>query len=92
MGSTQQIVLGVICLGAAFAFGNYVNNHPPLEPNALNNLSVAADQVAHGNIHSRLPSGNLEVAERRPAGIATMRQALTSRFSLPGSSATIPGE
>ena len=92
MGSTQQIVLGVICLGAAFAFGNYVNNHPPLEPNALNNLSVAADQVAHGNIHSRLPSGNLEVAEKRPAGIATMRQALTSRFSLPGSSATIPGE
>ncbi len=92
MGSTQQIVLGVICLAAAFAFGNYVNNHPPLQPNALNNLGVAADQVAHGNIHSRLPSGNLEVTEKRPAGIATMRQALTSRFSLPDPSATITAE
>ena len=28
MGSFQQISLGVVCLVAAFMFGNYVNNHP----------------------------------------------------------------
>ncbi len=28
MGSFQQISLGIICLVAAFMFGNYVNHHP----------------------------------------------------------------
>ncbi|MFK7769318.1 MAG: LysM peptidoglycan-binding domain-containing protein [Mariniblastus sp.] len=84
MGSVQQVVLGIICLVAAFAFGNYVNNNPPLHNVAETDASVSADQVAQsGNIQSRLPSGSLDLVEQRASNIATVRQPLKSRFSLP---------
>lgn len=86
MGSFQQISLGAICLGAAFAFGNYVNNNPPTSDHPFDQTSAAengSDKLSIGNIQSRLADDSFDIINKRPAPIATMRKPLKPRFSVP---------
>jgi len=85
MASFQQISIGIVCLVAAFAFGNYVNNHPPTDPDQVALKSDSESQT--GNVQSRLTVAGLDIVEKRPAPIATMRQTLKPRFGVPSSSA-----
>lgn len=87
MGSLQQISIGIVCLVAAFVFGNYVNNH---QSGAHPNDVLDGDQVSaqpDGNVQSRLIDG-VEFVEKRPASIATMRNRLEPRFSMPATDST----
>ena len=92
MGSFQQICLGGICLVAAYMFGNYVNNNPPLNSAAENPSAVFSqfgsgnNQLSNGsntaqatasNIQSRLPISNFSPVENKPAPIATMTVSYT---------------
>ena len=96
MGSFQQICLGGICLAAAYFFGNYVNNNPPLNSASetpvagFSQFGSANDQATHGDaplisgrIQSRLPISNFAPIENKPAPIATMKTPLKSRFAVP---------
>ena len=83
MVSFQQISIGAICLVAAFAFGNYVNNHPPTDPNQAAIQTHSESAIQPGNVQSRLTVSGLDVVEKRPAPIATMRQPIKPRFAVP---------
>ena len=87
MGSVKQISIGIACVVAAFAFGNYMNTHPSGEE-----LNDAAQVVAEsgqdaGNVQSRLTSG-IELIKKQPAPIATMRNRLEPQFSIPPTSSS----
>lgn len=90
MGSFQQISLGAICLAAAFFFGNYVNNNPPLtatgHPNGLANSFAANETLTQqaGNVQSRLLGDQIGDFKQQAAPIVTLKQPLKSRFGLPG--------
>ena len=97
MGSFQQICLGGICLAAAYMFGNYVNNNPPLNSavenpvagftqfGSVNNNLIDGNNAPAipGNIQSRLPISNFAPIENKPAPIVTMKTPLKSRFAVP---------
>ena len=97
MGSFQQICLGTICLAAAFFFGNYVNNNPPLETAAgtpvagfsqfgstANRVIDGGNDLANsGRIRSQLPLPDFSAVENKPAPIMTMKTPLKSRFAVP---------
>ncbi len=84
MGSFKQISLGIICLVAAFVFGNYVNHDPGKSQadrdDVLNNDSTGSQS---GNVQSRLASDPFSDVNKQPAPMLTMNRPLTSRFSLP---------
>jgi len=54
MGSFQQVVMGGICLVAAFWFGSYINEQPGAQQNLLQRFSNAT--VGNGTSHSQVPS------------------------------------
>ena len=91
MGSFQQIVIGMICLAAAFFFGNYVNNNPPLISSSgtpvagFSQFSSEGNpaQAISGNVRSQLPISNFAPIENKPAPIVTMKTPLKSRFTVP---------
>lgn len=84
MGSFQQVSIGVVCLVAAFAFGNYVNKHPSGGDHPLaENVNADSQTLPTGNVQSRLTNSALDVVDKRPAPIASMRKALKPRFSMP---------
>ncbi len=82
MGSFQQISIGIVCLVAAFAFGNYVNTHPPGDRSKAVTPTNSDSDSSDGNVQSRLTSG-IEFIKKQPAPIATMRAPLQPRFSMP---------
>lgn len=87
MGSVQQISIGIVCLVAAFAFGNYVNTHP-LGGHPNDAAQVDSDSAQSvGNVQSRLTDG-IELIQKRPAPIATMRNRPQPRFSMPSTGST----
>ncbi len=59
MGSFQQISLGVVCLAAAFMFGNYVNNHsdPDQVTTAFDKNEVSYAEFAEFDSDFRIPEG-----------------------------------
>ena len=93
MGSFQQISLGLVCLVAAFAFGNYVNNNPGTANNPLaeanqdvNANTLPANQGLLPNqlsVQPRLLPDDLGQVVKRPAAISTMQTRLTPKFQLP---------
>jgi nucleoid-associated protein YgaU len=92
MASFQQISIALVCVVAAFAFGNYVNNHSPTDPNQPALQTQADIESDSGKVQSRLTVAGLDIVEKRPAPIATMRQPIQSRFGLPASSAPTSAE
>lgn len=87
MASFQQISLGIICLLAAFAFGHYVNQHPP---QSTANLSAQDEQpVAQGIViptrgeTDNSLAGIAGASEKRPAGIPLLQNRLRPRYPLP---------
>ena len=87
MASFQQISVALVCVVAAFAFGNYVNNHSPTDSNQAALKAQPDAAIQPGNVQSRLTVAGFDIVEKRPAPIATMRQPIQSRFGLPSSSA-----
>lgn len=91
MGSFQQVSIGAICLCAAFFFGNYVNNNPPLNQppygelaeTAAKNEAVSNDVFNSGKVESRLSADTFQSVEQKPAPIITLKQPLRSQFGLP---------
>ncbi len=76
MGSFQQISIGIVCLVAAFMFGNYVNNHPHPDhvTNAFNDLE--------SDVNPASPTSLLEPGKtiQRSAPIATMQSKQSARY------------
>lgn len=76
MGSFQQIVIGIVCLVAAFLFGSYVNSHP--DPDLVTNaFSDIEDDASEGAVTSLLEPG---MAAQRAAPMETMHNQLASRL------------
>ncbi len=74
MGSFQQISLGVVCLVAAFMFGNYVNNHP--DPDKVTTAFSKSDVSPAGEATS---SASSQQVIRRAAPMETLRAPATAQ-------------
>jgi len=94
MGSFQQILLGGICLAAAFGMGHYLNNKPVTD---LPAGAIAESKSDTGNGFrwgkAESPSSFLESPEATPsATIVTMREPVSSNLPMLKSPSAITSE
>lgn len=81
MGTIQQVTMGAVCLGAAFAFGSYINR-PPVDALSPTQAEGQTDQGLRSLIEPDL------VAQKRPAKTPWMKPKLAARLPMPSLPAT----
>ena len=80
MGSFQQILISIVCLGIAFGFGAYVNTHPSGPE------SEGANLAQQNGANSNDVINELDFVEKRPAKMGMMRKPLKPRLAFPNNS------
>lgn len=78
MGSYQQIILGVICLGAAFAFGSFINSNPEAS-------ARLGDEISEGRVESRISADDLGLMVQQSTEMPQLQPRQDSPLELPPS-------